>query len=231
MVQLLTSGIFKILLFSLVANHQRPACLYNTIMTDTELFKKKFNQWREYLGKGNKVDANSISGLLLTLYWEMGAYEAYVAICKNNPSSPLATLLFGNLTAFNYIQIQALRIRRLCEPYANKGGKKDVSIYSLRRLVDEMKQERKDKRFTKANVCKAFEIPVSKDEVNKQTAYTLDRPTDERVCFKAAKWLLIVRPGTDQMKCKGFRIIVFGQTNIFSYQKNQIFKQLIVAFW
>jgi hypothetical protein len=136
-------------------------------MTDTELFKQKFEQWREYLGNNNNADANSITQLFFTLYKEMGAYEAYVAICQSNHSSPLATLLFGNLTAFNYIQIQALRIRRLCDKSAVRKNK-DVSVYSLRRIVDEMKQERDAGRFTKDNVCEAFNIPKTKAEIEAQ---------------------------------------------------------------
>ena len=139
-------------------------------MTDAEKLKEKFVQWTEYLGTdGNEVDSNSISGVLQVLYWEMGAYESYVAICKDDPTCLLATLLFGNLTAYNYIQIQALRIRRLCEQPSNREtSAKDKTVYSLCRLADEMKQERTTNRFTKANICKVFNIPPSSEEVNTQ---------------------------------------------------------------
>ncbi len=139
-------------------------------MTTEEQTKATFAEWKECL-EGNKppeVDANSISGVLFSLFWEMAAYESYVAICKNNPSSPLATLLFGNLTAYNYIQVQALRIRRLCEPPTQTGDEKDTSIYSLRRVVDGMKQQRKAGLLTRENICVAYGIPASKKEVKRQ---------------------------------------------------------------
>lgn len=141
-------------------------------MTDSDKVKQKFAEWGECLrGKEPSeggIDNNSICGVLYSLFWEMGAYESYVAICKNNPHSPLATLLFGNLTAYNYIQVQAVRIRRLCEPPAQVDGSKDTSVYSLRRIVDEMKEERKAGRLTRENICAAYGIPSSKEEVQRQ---------------------------------------------------------------
>jgi len=135
-----------------------------------ETIRRKFTDWKECLeGKDPpKVDANSILGVLLTMFWEMGAYETYATVCRNNPSSPLATSLFTNLTAYNYIQAQAIRIRRLCEPPAQADEKKDTSVYSLRRVVDEMKQQRKAGFLTRDSICAAYGIPVSKEEVKRQ---------------------------------------------------------------
>ncbi len=139
-------------------------------MTSEDTIKQKFAEWKECLeGKRPpEVDPNSISGVLYSLFWEMGAYESYVAICKNDPQSPLATLLFGNLTAYNYIQVQAIRIRRLCEPPSATKEEKDTSVYSLRRIVDDLKQQRKAGLLTRENLCAAYGIPPSKQEVARQ---------------------------------------------------------------
>lgn len=134
------------------------------------VMKQKFTEWKECLEGKNPplIDPNSISGVLHSLFWEMGAYESYVAICKSNPKSPFTTPLFGKLTAYNYIQVQAIRIRRLCEPLSAQATGKDTSIYSLRRIVDEIKQERKAGRLTRENMCIAYDIPSSKSEVERQ---------------------------------------------------------------
>lgn len=134
------------------------------------IMNEKFVDWSEYLRGKNpgKIDNNSICGVLYSLFWEMGTYESYVAICKNNPKSPLAVLLFGNLTAYNYIQVQAIRIRRLSEPSAQDDGGKDTSVYSLRRIVDEMKEERKAGRLTRDNICAAYGVPSSREEIERQ---------------------------------------------------------------
>ncbi|HEU5187399.1 MAG TPA: hypothetical protein VFT87_02750 [Candidatus Saccharimonadales bacterium] len=139
-------------------------------MNNEDAIKQKFTEWKEYLeGKEPpKIDPNSICGVLYSLFWEMGAYESYVAICKGNPKSPLATLLFGNLTAYNYIQVQAIRIRRLCEPSSSANEIKDTSVYSLRRIVDELKQQRKAGLLTRENLCAAYGIPPSMQEVTRQ---------------------------------------------------------------
>ncbi|HKU18393.1 MAG TPA: hypothetical protein VJP80_03895 [Candidatus Saccharimonadales bacterium] len=139
-------------------------------MTAEDTIKQKFAEWKECLeGKEPpKIDPNSVSGVLYSLFWEMGAYESYVAICRNNPKSPLATLLFGNLTAYNYIQVQAIRIRRLCEPPTAAKEEKDTSIYSLRRIVDGLKEQRKAGLLTRENLCAVYGIPPSKQEVARQ---------------------------------------------------------------
>src|ERR1700685_70403 len=114
-------------------------------MSDLDQLKQQFAEWKECL-EGTKlpeVDPNSVMGVIETLFWEMAAYESYVAICQNDPNSPLATLLFGNLMAFNYIQVQAIRIRRLCEPPVANDGKKDTSVYSLHRVIEGLKKARK----------------------------------------------------------------------------------------
>ncbi len=148
-------------------------------MSEVEILKEKFVQWREFLnGKNpnsNGIDSNSVSGVMYSLFWEMGAYDAYVAICKNEPNSPLATQLFGKLTAYSYIQVQALRIRRLCEPQINKvNDTKDTSIYSLRRIVDEMKQARKTKLLTRENLLEVYGIFSSKEELQKRYDHELN---------------------------------------------------------
>lgn len=131
---------------------------------------QKFKEWQECLEGTTPqvIDPNSVEGVIGTLYWEMGAYEGYEAICKADNNSPFATLLFGRLTAFNYIQVQALRVRRLCEPAATPKGDKDTSIYSLRRIVDEMKQARKAGEFTRANICDIYKIPPTPEEARRQ---------------------------------------------------------------
>jgi hypothetical protein len=70
------------------------------------------------------------------------------------------------MTAYNYIQVQALRVRRLCEPPATPAGDKDTSIYSLRRIVDEMKQSRK--LLNRATISAVYGIPPTKVEITKQ---------------------------------------------------------------
>ncbi|HUC90100.1 MAG TPA: hypothetical protein VMR45_04825 [Patescibacteria group bacterium] len=139
-------------------------------MTDAEVIKQKFKDWDECLRGVNPsedgIDNNSVSAVLYALYWEMGAYESYLAICKDNPKSLLATPLFGKMTAYNYIQVQALRVRRLCESPATPAGDKDTSIYSLRRIVDEMKQSRN--LLKRDNICAAYGIPPTKAEITRQ---------------------------------------------------------------
>ena len=144
-------------------------------MTNKDLLKQDFEHWAEHLcgRKKDKIDDNSIAGVFYSLFWEMGAYESYVAICIDNPKSPLATLLLGNLTAYNYIQVQALRIRRLCEPPQTNDTGKDTSVYSLRGLVDEIKAQRKAGLLTRDNVCKVYGIPLTKAEVDRQFAEAL----------------------------------------------------------
>lgn len=143
-------------------------------MQQVEL-KQSFETWKEYLQgkKQESIDSNSIAGVFYALFWEMGTYESYVAICVDNPKSLLATLLFGNLTAYNYIQVQALRIRRLCEPLQANDTGKDTSVYSLRGLVDEIKVQRKAGLLTRENICGVYGIPVSKDEIARQFAEAL----------------------------------------------------------
>ncbi|HPD99448.1 MAG TPA: hypothetical protein PKV52_04215 [Candidatus Saccharibacteria bacterium] len=136
-------------------------------MTDTELFQQKFTQWREYLGSDNNADINTIRLTLSAIFNDMGAYDAFEAVCKASPSTPISTMLFGNLTSLSYFQLQIMRIRRLIDKPAVRKNK-DVSIYSLRRVIDEIKEERDAGRFTRGNVCNAFNIAPSKTEVEAQ---------------------------------------------------------------
>src|SRR6266568_688975 len=135
--------------------------------------KQKFAEWKECLEGANPpiIDANSVGGVIGTLYWEMGAYEGYEGICKADHTSPFATQLFGRLTAFNYIQVQALRVRRLCEPWSvptDSKTAKDTSVYTLRRIVDEMKQQRKAGVLTRENMCDVYGIPPTAEEARRR---------------------------------------------------------------
>jgi len=64
------------------------------------------------------------------------------------------------MTAYNYTQVQALRVRRLCEQ-PRTSVKKDTSIYSLRRIVDEMRQSRN--LLDRDNISAAYGIPSTND--------------------------------------------------------------------
>ncbi len=124
--------------------------------------KDQFNSWEETLSghlDDGRVDPNSISGVLYDLFWEMAAYEAYIAICKDNEKSVLASHIFGQLTSFNYLQVQALRIRRLTEISEIKTGNKDRSVYSLMNILTDMKRLRKENVLTADYICEAYEIP------------------------------------------------------------------------
>ncbi len=128
--------------------------------------KEQFAKWGEALGghlDDGQIDPNSISSVLYDLFWELAAYEAYIAICKDSPKSVLANLLFGRLTAFNYLQVQALRIRRLTEIASEKEGSKDTSVYSLMNILIDMKSLRKSGALTADYICEAYGIPPFRD--------------------------------------------------------------------
>jgi hypothetical protein len=131
--------------------------------------KNQFAVWEEALSghlEDGQIDPNSISGVLYDLFWEMAAYESYVAICKDNTKSVLASPIFGQLTAFNYLQVQALRIRRLTEISETKQGDKDRSVYSLMNILNEMKRLRKAGALTADYICEAYEIPPFRESWN-----------------------------------------------------------------
>ena len=65
---------------------------------------------------------------------------------------------------------------RLCEPSATPKGEKDTSIYSLRRIVDEMKQARKAGDFTQANICDIYKIPPTAEEARRHFDEALANP-------------------------------------------------------
>ena len=89
--------------------------------------------------------------VLYALYFDLCAFEAYAAISKADSTNPLAAPMFESLVGYSFIQVQAVRIRRLCEQTPQSAASdskppskpRDDSIYSLRRIVDDIRQLRK----------------------------------------------------------------------------------------
>jgi hypothetical protein len=135
--------------------------------------KLKFNEWSEWLD-GNlpdsQVDRNSISGVIYSLVQEMAIYEAYKAVCKANPKSHLATPLFWRSKTFSYFETQSMNIRKLTEdnPRPIFVNQKNKDVYSMGRLITDIRQQTNNGTLTRNNLCIVYEIPPTKEETQRQ---------------------------------------------------------------
>lgn len=132
--------------------------------------QNKYGEWKEWLdGKysDGRVDNNSVSGVIYSLVQEMAVHEAYLALCKFRPKSHLATSLFMRSSSFSYFEIQAIRIRRLTDKNPQSSPKKNRDVYSLRRLVDDIQEQKSNRLMTRRNMCLRYGYPttVHKTEV------------------------------------------------------------------
>jgi hypothetical protein len=134
--------------------------------------KLKFNEWSEWLDGSlpdSQVDRNSISGVIYTVVQEMAIFEAYAAICKANPKSPLATPLFWRSKTFSYFETQSMNIRKLTE-VSNKPmfTSNNTDVYSMGRLIIDIKEQTNNGTLTRENLCLVYDIPPTKEETEKQ---------------------------------------------------------------
>lgn len=134
--------------------------------TDFARIEKQFKDWAECLAgatNNEKIDVNSILGVLLSAIREIAVYETYMAICRNNPGSQLATPLFARSFVINYYETQAVRIRKLTE---NDGSETDPlkRVYSLTRILNEIKELRSTGALNRVGLCRLYGIPVLKEE-------------------------------------------------------------------
>jgi hypothetical protein len=131
----------------------------------------RYTDWQEWLD-GNlpegQVDNNSVAGVVYSLVQEMAIHEAYLELCQKKPNSHLATGLFFRSSMFTYFEIQALRIRRLTEKNPNSTARRNVDVYSLRRIVDDLREQQKLKTMTRRNICLHFGYPTTAKSTEKQ---------------------------------------------------------------
>lgn len=135
--------------------------------------KLKFNDWSEWLD-GNlpdgQVDRNSISGVIYSLVQEMAIFEAYKAVCEVNPQSHLATPLFRRSKIFSYFETQSMNIRKLTEdnPKPIFVNDKNKDVYSMGRLIMDIKQQTNNGTLTRDNLCIVYEIPPTREETERE---------------------------------------------------------------
>lgn len=148
-------------------------------MTAQSALGQKFAEWEECLNGSDpsNLDTNSVSHVLYALYFDLCAFEAYSAIRRQvAPSNPLAAPMFDHLVGESYVQAQVVRIRRLCEalPEARPDGRDD-SIYSLRRIVDDMRRLHKERVLTSDSIYAAYATRPQGTEMPREA---LDRLCD-----------------------------------------------------
>lgn len=133
----------------------------------------RYVEWIEWLD-GNlpegQVDNNSVAGVVYSLVQEMAIHEAYLELCRAKTDTHLATNLFYRSSMFNYFEIQALRIRRLTEKNPHSSRRRNVDVYSLRRIVDDVREQRSLKNMTRRNVCLHFGYPTTAKSTSRQYA-------------------------------------------------------------
>lgn len=138
---------------------------------DINPLETRYTEWIEWLD-GNlpegQVDNNSVAGVVYSLVQEMAIHEAYMELCKTKPDSHLATGLFFRSSMFTYFEIQALRIRRLTEKNPHSSPRQNVDVYSLRRIVDDIREQRDLKTMTRRNICLHFGYPTTAKSTEKQ---------------------------------------------------------------
>lgn len=140
-------------------------------MPATNPLDTRYVEWIEWLD-GNKpegeVDSNAVSGVVYSLVQEMAIHEAYLELCKTKPNSHLATSLFSRSSMYMYFEIQALRIRRLTEKNPHSTPRRNVDVYSLRRIADDLREQRKQKTMTRRNICLHFGYPTTAKSTERQ---------------------------------------------------------------
>ncbi len=154
----------------------------------------RYIDWQEWLD-GNlpegQVDNNSVAGVVYSLVQEMAIHEAYLELCKEKPQSHLATGLFFRSSMFTYFEIQALRIRKLTEKNPHSSPRRNVDVYSLRRIVDDLREQRNLKTMTRRNICLHFGYP------------TTVKSTDRTICI-IGKMVLIAIVGIHVSRLRFF---------------------------
>ncbi|TCJ40103.1 hypothetical protein [Parafrankia sp. BMG5.11] len=148
-------------------------------MTIQSVLGQKFAEWDECLNGSDpeNLDTNSVSHVLYALYFDLCAYEAYAAVRRRSaPDNPLAAPMFDYLVGSGYVQKQVVRIRRLCEalPAIRPDGR-DNSIYSLRRIVDDMRRLRSERVLTSDNIYAVYAAQAHGGEISRTA---LDRLCD-----------------------------------------------------
>jgi len=140
-------------------------------MPATNPLDTRYVEWIEWLD-GNKpegeVDSNAVSGVVYSLVQEMAIHEAYLELCRTKTDSHLATGLFSRSSMYMYFEIQALRIRRLTEKNPHSTPRRNVDVYSLRRIVDDIREQRSLKTMTRRNICLHFGYPTTAKSTEKQ---------------------------------------------------------------
>lgn len=101
-------------------------------------FREKLKHWRTCLS--DEKDCHSIYNQLTTLLWDHAVYRTFNEARRlseetNDPSTGLQGTIIELLDK-NFMDSQAIAIRRLTDVSYNKP---DREVYSLRRLVDEIK--------------------------------------------------------------------------------------------
>lgn len=101
-------------------------------------FREKLKHWKTCLS--DEKDYHSIYNQLTTLFWDHAVYRIFNEALRlseetNDPSTGLQGTII-ELLHKNFMDSQAIAIRRLTDVSYNKP---DREVYSLRRLVDEIK--------------------------------------------------------------------------------------------
>lgn len=103
------------------------------------LFREKLKHWKACLSDDN--DCHSIYNQLNVLFWDHAVYKTFNEARRlSEETGDLSTGLQGtiiNLLDKNFMDIQAIAIRRLTEVSSRDP---DKEVYSLRRLIDEIRE-------------------------------------------------------------------------------------------
>lgn len=139
-------------------------------MEDATKLRRKFYEWKTWLEQSD--DINSLNNQIFGMLWDKTVSLSYEELKPK--SAPMSTPLINNWALRNYLKAQAVQIRKLCEanPQIDR-GRENHDVYSLRRLLDEFRANRK--LLTFKNLCTVYGVPDDPGEISRHEQEMLQR--------------------------------------------------------